>query len=145
MKISQGPNPRSTGFTIIEVTLVIAVLLAFIGVLFIGAASYKEGTNRAKCILTVSMVQKAVRSYQNLNELDPGDVLEYRNLVGENKLIEIISPCGSQELTIPESGFADGFAALGYNALGKIPESGIPFISCKTTGLEHAPSTDSGW
>jgi hypothetical protein len=50
---------HQAGLTLIEVTLVIAVLLGLISVLFIGVSAYKEGSNRSKCILNISNVQKA--------------------------------------------------------------------------------------
>lgn len=145
MKISQNRIYSRRGFTLIEITLVIAVFLGLISVLFVGAASYKEGTNRAKCIMTIATMQKAVRSYQNLNELEPGDAAAYQDLVGEGKLIEYITPCGSQASLSPEVGAAEGFAATGYMGLGKIPESGIPYLSCRLVDLGHVPDTSSSW
>lgn len=145
MEIPRRQKSRTAGFTLIEATLVMAVLLVFISVLFIGAASYKEGTNRAKCLLTISTVQRAVRSYQNLQELEPGDVVGYDTLVGKDKLIEYITPCGTQEFSPITSTSTDGFDASGYIGLGRIPESGTPYLSCKTTGLLHVPAEIGGW
>ncbi|MEC5129447.1 type II secretion system protein [Verrucomicrobiales bacterium BCK34] len=145
MKISQNRIYSRRGFTLIEITLVIAVLLGLISVLFVGAASYKEGTNRAKCIMTIATVQKAVRSYQNLNELEPGDTLNFHSLVGEERLIEYITPCGSQAPLPPELGAADSFAASGYIGMGMVPESGIPYLSCMVADLGHVPDTSSSW
>lgn len=141
MKISQHRSSRSAGFTLIEVTLVVAVLFGLISVLFIGAASYKEGTDRAQCILTISVVQKAVRSYQNLYQLQVGDSIDPQTLVGNNKLLEFLPPCGSQT----PSASSDVFAEAGYTKLGAIPGSGTPFISCKTVNLGHAPSASVAW
>ncbi len=77
MKLTKNTK-NSAGMTLIEVTLVIAVLLGLISVLFIGVKAYKRGSDRAKCILNVSTLQKAVRSYQNLYELEEGDALARR-------------------------------------------------------------------
>lgn len=145
MKVSQHRISLATGFTLIEMTLVIAVLLTLISVLFIGAGSYKEGANRAKCLLTISSVQKAVRSYQNFHEMEAGDVIAYSTLVGEGRLIEYITPCGSQDLSSIATEGSDGFAASGYTGLGEIPESGTPFLSCNIAGLEHVPAAIGGW
>ena len=76
------------GLTLIEVTLVIAVLLGLISVLFIGVAAYKKGSDRAKCILNISTVQKAARSYQNLYDLRNGDALAVGDIAGAGKMIE---------------------------------------------------------
>ncbi len=145
MNISRRRITRAAGFTLIEVTLVIAVLITFISVLFIGAASYKEGVNRAKCLLTISTVQRAVRSYQNLHELEIGDDIGYSTLVGEGKLLEYVMPCGTQEYDPVTSSSTDGFDASGYIGLGKIPEAGIAYLACKTADLEHVPAAIGGW
>ena len=73
---------KQAGLTLIEVTLVIAVLLGLISVLFIGVSAYKEGSNRSKCILNISNVQKAVRSYQNLYEVNNGAALAMATIAG---------------------------------------------------------------
>ena len=39
---------RNAGFTLTEVTLVVAILLGLISALFVGTASYKEGSNPAE-------------------------------------------------------------------------------------------------
>ena len=83
---------KQAGLTLIEITLVIAVLLGLISVLFIGVSAYREGSNRAKCILNMSNVQKAVRAYQNLYEKNEGDSLALTDLVGTGKLIETTIP-----------------------------------------------------
>ncbi|MBC7979120.1 MAG: prepilin-type N-terminal cleavage/methylation domain-containing protein [Armatimonadetes bacterium] len=57
-------SPR--GMTLIELTIVILVLLSLVSILFIGARGWKNGTDRATCILNLRNVQVATRSYQNL-------------------------------------------------------------------------------
>ncbi|MDA7920404.1 hypothetical protein N9B73_01510 [Verrucomicrobiales bacterium] len=145
MNLSRRQISRTAGLTLVEVTLVVAVLLTLVSILFIGATSYKEGTNRAKCLLTISTIQKAVRSYQNLYELEPGDAITYEALVGADKLVEYITPCGSQNLSPIAAGSSGAFATSGYTTLGEIPGSGIPLLSCQTTGLQHLPAGIGGW
>src|ERR1700730_4595423 len=68
-------NPKQThqrGTTLIELSVVIAVILLLVGVLFIGITAWKSGANRAACIMNLSSIQKAVRGYQNLNQLQTG-------------------------------------------------------------------------
>src|ERR1700730_12372222 len=66
---------RQRGTTLIELSVVIAVLLLLVGVLFIGITAWKNGANTAACIVNVSSIQKAVRGYQNLNGLAPAAAL----------------------------------------------------------------------
>jgi len=52
--------------TLIEMSVVITILLTLFSVLFIGAQSWRRGSDRAACIVTQRNIQVAVRSYQNL-------------------------------------------------------------------------------
>ncbi|MCW1884092.1 type II secretion system GspH family protein [Luteolibacter flavescens] len=52
--------------TLLELTVVIAVLLALTSVLFLGARAWKSGADRTACIMNIRNVQTAVRSYQNI-------------------------------------------------------------------------------
>ena len=118
--------------TLIEVTLVIAVLLGLISVLFIGVKAYKQGSDRAKCILNVSTVQKSVRSYQNLYELDEGDTLAQSTIVGSGKMLEVAPSCPT--------------AGNSYTWSSTVPTTGTAMIVCDdATGTDHAPATTDGW
>lgn len=124
---------KQAGLTLIEVTLVIAVLLGLISVLFIGVSAYKEGSNRAKCILNITNCQKAVRSYQNMFEKNSADVLTKATLVGTGKMLET-------ELICPSSGV--------YTWLGTIPAIGTAYLTCNfSAGTEaaHIPASTTGW
>ncbi len=124
---------KKAGLTLIEVTLVIAVLLGLISVLFIGVSAYKEGSNRSKCILNISNVQKAVRSYQNLYEKAVGDALVQATLAGSGKLLETVPTC-------PSSGT--------YTWLGTVPAVGTAYLTCSKAAVadgDHKPTTTAGW
>jgi prepilin-type N-terminal cleavage/methylation domain-containing protein len=49
---------RQGGTTLIELSVVIAVLLLLVGVLFIGITAWKNGANKAACIVNLSSIQK---------------------------------------------------------------------------------------
>ncbi len=122
---------KQAGLTLIEVTLVIAVLLGLISVLFIGVSAYKEGSNRSKCILNISNVQKAVRSYQNLYEKNIGDALVKATITGSGKMLETEPTCSSSGT---------------YTWLGTIPAVGTAYLTCsKSSDLQHAPTSVTGW
>jgi type II secretory pathway pseudopilin PulG len=63
---------KARGLTLLELTIVILVLLSLVAILFIGAQGWKNGTDRAGCILQIRNVQVAMRSYQNLYGYNPG-------------------------------------------------------------------------
>jgi prepilin-type N-terminal cleavage/methylation domain-containing protein len=66
---------RQRGTTLIELSVVIAVLLLLVGVLFIGITAWKDGANTATCLMNLSSIQNAVRGYSNMNGLNTGDAL----------------------------------------------------------------------
>lgn len=127
MKINHT-RKHEAGLTLIEITVVIAVLLGLIAVLFIGVQNYREATNKARCIMQISAVQKAVRSHQNLNDVATGGTLTQTDLVGTSKLIAVAPVC-------PSGGT--------YTWLGTVPAIGTAYLTCSSTG--HAPADAAGW
>ncbi|HEY1121211.1 MAG TPA: type II secretion system protein [Haloferula sp.] len=65
-------SSAKSGMTLLELTVVIAVLLALTSVLFLGARAWKSGADRTACIMNIRNVQTAVRSYQNLYGYNAG-------------------------------------------------------------------------
>jgi type II secretory pathway pseudopilin PulG len=65
MKTSHQKSTK--GMTLLELTVVILVLLALIGILFVGGRAWKKGSDRAASTLQIRNVQQAVRSYANMN------------------------------------------------------------------------------
>jgi len=64
---TNNKRARQRGTTLIELSVVIAVILLLVGVLFIGIQAWRDGANKAACLVNVSSIQKAVRGYQNMN------------------------------------------------------------------------------
>ena len=122
---------KAKGLTLIEVTLVIAVLLSLISVLFIGVSAYKQGTNRAMCIQNIYRVQTAMRVACNYHLLEPGD--PYTDLKDK-----VIGP----GLYIPEEPVCPSSGTYEYHE-NEIPPTGVTFLRCSINS--HAPSSTSGW
>ena len=133
-KMITNRNSKIAGMTLIEVTLVIAVLLGLISALFVGALAYKNGSDRAECLVIASSVQKAVRSYQNLYELSSGDSLTHTGtLVGVEGMFAVEPEC-------PKYGT--------YAWETTVPANGVPYIDCNdpnNTATFHYPQNRSGW
>ena len=119
------------GLTLIEVTLVISVLLGLTSVLFVGAKAYKKGAERAKCILNVSAMQKAVRSFQNLNQMEPGDALLKVDMIGPGKMMELEPKCPNP--------------LNQYLWRTVLPKQGTAYIDCNDVDADHSPPSTSGW
>jgi len=132
--IAQQRNRRNVGMTLIELTLVIAVLLGLISALFVGALAYKNGSDRAECLVISASVQKAVRSYQNLYQLTPGDSLDHLGtLVGTDGMFAVEPECPKYGVYVWET---------------TVPASGVPYIDCNdpnNTAIYHYPQNRSGW
>jgi hypothetical protein len=114
-----------------EITLVVAVLLGLISVLFLGVAAYKKGSDRATCILNISGVQKAVRSYANLYQLEFGDPIAKTQIVGPNKMIETEPTCSGEGV---------------YTYTETIQPVGSVHLMCLINSVEeHKPTSSAGW
>ena len=71
---SRRPDRRRfrSGFTLLELSVVILVLLSFATLLFLRGQAWKRGSDRAMCVANLSAVQKSIRGYANLHNLQPG-------------------------------------------------------------------------
>ncbi len=67
-------SSKRNGFSLLEMTVVIAVILSLTTVLLLGARAWKSGADRTGCILTVRNVQVSVRSYQNMYGYSAGSM-----------------------------------------------------------------------
>ena len=120
--------------TLIEVTLVIAVLLGLVSVLFLGVSAYRDGSHRATCLLNSSTVQKAVRSYQNMYELNTGDALIHTtSLIGSGMMLESEPVCPKYGVYVWET---------------SVPAMGGTYIDCNdpdNSAAYHYPQSTNGW
>jgi type II secretory pathway pseudopilin PulG len=116
---------RQSGTTLIELSVVIAVLLLLVGVLFIGITAWKSGANRAACVVNLSSIQKAARGYANMNQL----------LTGSAELSATLTSAGfwTTAPTCPAGG--------SYTFGAVVPSQGVAYVTCNISG--HAPSATS--
>ena len=119
---SINKRARQRGTTLIELSVVIAVLLMLVGVLFIGITAWKNGANKAACIINLSSIQKAVRGYQNMNRLASGATLSVATLTSAGFWrVQPKCPGGGK-----------------YTFKGRVPAAGVAYTICNLAG--HAPS-----
>jgi len=110
---------RQRGTTLIELSVVIAVILLLVGVLFIGVQAWREGANKSACLVNMSSIQKAVRGWQNVNLKNPGD------------------PCLDTDLT--GAGFLGAMPTCpvgnaAYTLTGTVPDTGTQYATCAGAG-----------
>jgi prepilin-type N-terminal cleavage/methylation domain-containing protein len=116
---------RQRGTTLIELSVVIAVLLLLVGVLFIGITAWKNGANKAACIVNLSSIQKAARGYQNLNALNAG--------AGETSAQLTTAQFWATVPTCPAAGV--------YTFGTVVPAAGVAYCTCSlSASLGHAPT-----
>lgn len=123
---------RQRGTTLIELSIVIAVLLLLAGVLFIGVQAWQNAANNAACIVNQATIQKAVRGYANFNGLNVGQALTVADLT---------------VAAAPQAPMFNGvlpacpIANTAYAVTGTVPAQGVEYATCVTvaTGNNGAP------
>lgn len=110
----------ASGMTLIEISLVIALLLGLIAVVFMGLGTYRQGADKAKCKMQLSAVQKAVRSGANMQNLALNTALPNATAVfGAGLLMENTPVC-------PSGGV--------YTWADIVPPIGTPYGNCDFAG-----------
>jgi type II secretory pathway pseudopilin PulG len=149
MKTIRPPRVFSqNGLTLIETTVVLAVLLTLLSVLFMAAQSWKRGSDRAACIVTLRNIQVATRSYQNLYGYNAGGhpYTEYgtqdiaRHLVEKGYIESKV-----YQIAIGEKNCSGGGTYQRPHA-DLFPLSGVLYANCSlATTANHAPTNPSDW
>ena len=101
MKTNNKQISNKKGMTLLELTVVILVLLTLISVLFIGAKAWKDGADRANCILNIRNFQVGVRSYANMNGTANGTSIPVASLTGDGNFISTFPVCPSAGVYTP--------------------------------------------
>lgn len=126
------------GMTLLEMTVVILVLLSLITVLFFGAKAWKNGTDRALCIIHIQSVQKGVRSYSNLYGFIPGGNAPNlkSEIIGLGRFIESTPVCpGNGEYLFGQA-----------HGVDTIPPLGSLYMECSlATSDQHVPEMTPDW
>jgi type II secretory pathway pseudopilin PulG len=126
--IHRSTRHNAAGFTLIEISLVIALLLGLIAVVFLGLGSYREGADKAKCKMQLAAVQKAVRSHANLNNMKITDPLLEADVFGANLVMAVKPAC-------PAGGV--------YAFETEIPAIGTPYGDCTIATPNHILAGDT--
>jgi prepilin-type N-terminal cleavage/methylation domain-containing protein len=122
---------RQRGTTLIELSVVIAVILLLVGVLFIGIQAWKDGANKAACLVNISSVQKAVRGFENLNGGIPGTTaLAWSDIAGTGLYFEAQPTC-------PAGGT--------YALTSTIPAQGTVALTCSIAAHNPTATASANW
>jgi len=139
MKLTQKQNvKRSSGMTLLELTVVILVLLSLISVLFVGARAWKKGSDRAACVLNIRNAQQAVRGYANMNNKVENDTFTESDVFGSGKVMNN-TVAG---LKCPQ----EGAGAYSAAASGTVPAVGVLYLACTAAASDsHIPTDYANW
>jgi prepilin-type N-terminal cleavage/methylation domain-containing protein len=122
---------RQRGTTLIELSVVIAVILLLVGVLFIGIQAWRDGANKAACLVNVSSIQKAVRGYQNLNPTETSVDITVAPFIGTTGYFSTLPTCPAGGTYAPTS--------------GAFPDQGTAFTACSISAHNPTVAQTANW
>lgn len=121
------------GFTLIEITMVIALIIGLIAILTISMRAYKDGSDKAGCLMIMASVQKAVRAEATLKDIYEGEPLLPSQLVGARKYFAVMPTLCQGRGT--------------YSYMSTVPAPGTAYTRCSkaTADPPHVPTNVQGW
>ena len=129
--IKTNRRALQSGTTLVELSVVIAVILLLVSVLFIGVTAWKNSANRAACLVNLATLQKAVRGYQNSHADDPTIVQVPANALITDGYFGTAPTCPAGGTYAPLPTAAIPFPAAGVAAFG---------CSLAPAPTKHAPT-----
>jgi type II secretory pathway pseudopilin PulG len=126
---TNNEQSRQCGTTLIELSVVIAVLLLLVAVLFIGASAWKSGANTAACIMNLASIQKAARGYASMNGLNIGTALTAATLTSAG-FWSTLPSCPT---------------STAYTGMATVPSVGVQYAVCPVVSHTPAPALLANW
>jgi type II secretory pathway pseudopilin PulG len=135
--IKTNRRALESGTTLVELSVVIAVILLLVSVLFIGVTAWKNSANRAACLVNLSSLQKAVRGYQNSHADDSTVVSVPKGDLVANGYFGSLPTCPALGTYAPDN----SAAAIPF------PAAGIAAVTCTKAAApdNHAPASTANW
>ena len=128
------------GMTLIELTVVIIVLLTLISVLFFAGTAYIQASNRTACLTNQATIQKAMRGYSTLNQLNTAaDAIPNTATAPADNSVAAVDGATINWTTIKTAGFIGGLPSTmkcptdktsGYTAATAVPKIGELVAKC---------------
>ena len=129
--IKLNRKAAQSGTTLVELSVVIAVILLLVGVLFIGVTAWQNGANSAACLVNQATIQKAARGYANTNQIQAGAAMAHGLLTSAGFFTTLPScPVGPTAYTYADINTAEG----------------VEYATCATGAPgPHVPSNVANW
>ena len=139
-----SPHQKQTSFrkgvTIIELTVIIAVILLLVSTLVLGGKYYMNSSHRSACITNINGIHKAIRSAQNIEHLPTGASITMGDIVGAGKALPKMPQC-------PQSSgsyiLADKVAPVGTVMV--FCQEYDPAVGSVDSSLDHSPGVTTTW
>jgi type II secretory pathway pseudopilin PulG len=131
--IKTNRRALQSGTTLVELSVVIAVILLLVSVLFVGVTAWKNSANRAACLVNLSSIQKAVRGYQNSHADDSTVVSVPANALVTDGYFGSVPTCPA----------AGTYAPNPASAAIPFPAAGAAAVTCSVA--THAPTSTANW
>ncbi len=136
------------GLTLLELTIVIAALLALVSILFVGARAWKRGSDRSGCIMNLYNMQMATRSYQNMYGYDYGGHPYAENGTQNIAIILFTKGYIEQHLYDEVRGVSKCPAGGSYFCAvpDLFPDAGHLYMTCSlSVSDDHSPTSHLDW
>lgn len=105
-------------------------MLSATSTLFIGARSWKGGSDRSACIMNQRNIQQAIRSHQNMHNIENGEPIDWDKIFGPDGYIK--------KPSCPEGGI--------YSFAKAYPEIDTLACTCSLAATKsHKPDNHVGW
>lgn len=132
------------GLSFLELTIVILVIMALLGILFVGVRAWRIGSDRSACIINQRSMQMAARSYQNLYALRKGPLPNGGNLADALRAGEFINDYLHQAATGATA--CPGGGKYLIDDPTSFPDDGELFMKCSLADShKHTPGDVSDW
>ena len=136
------------GLTLLELTMVIALILALFTMLFWASRAWRRGSDRAACVLSLRNIQVAARSYQNMYGYCYGGQPCSEN--GTQNIAVHLHQKGYIEDQLFQQAQGSAPCPAGGNYRCAVPtvfpQAGELYMSCSLAGSDaHVPTSHPDW
>jgi type II secretory pathway pseudopilin PulG len=126
--------------SLLELTVVILVLLTLVGSLLMAAQGWKNGTDRARCVMIIRQMQLSVRAYSSANSHPPGTDLRLES-PPINLLAELVGPADY----VPALPTCPGTGLFFFGG-DIVPVQGALYMRCSLAQSSgHQPKDHANW
>ena len=132
---------KSQGFTIIELSVIVSVIVLLAGLTMIASSHITAGVHKNTCISNIANAQKAMRSVSLIEGLVEGDTFSATNTSAIKSMYPGME-CGAA--ATDQKDLPTGWGS--YTIGSEVPATGNVFAQCKIKGTEtlfqHAPDAN---